>query len=727
MTNFRRTPKHLSGSSPGKDFVDTGDLAGLKVGVITRVDEVNLKADIKIITGGGERFEIDLTQGLAGPRSFWGGVPEVDSVVIVGYRRIHKQLYDAVILGYLPVGNRAGLRFDPFSIADPTEITADETELYGELFRSVRRTKRLLLHSGDVGGMSSAGSELALSKDVRMVNRAGDILELRDAERTFITQTIHRVESDAGIRRVSGPIRRGGTYLPPDILQTDGKTLKSTTDGYYGRDILQAAGPGMGIGSSAKYADTTGALLDIFNDTAEFPPITYSSGRRVFYPATSPGVSMEDATSGADAFVEDRFEMSHTSDLSQEVIEEIDGFTMDRRSPYIERVIGTLVGNDLNSTMGQRQYARILKPKLFPDFTSGALGKFTLAEIDRQPTTPDVEVATTAGAFLFRIRPPRAVGENDFVAAVSKQGKLFLNIPASVKEDYPSGSKGVSAEMNLAGALKMFIGASQPDRVSAHITLEGGVHLDIGRDAAGNAVTTRYHSATKTIYEGNPNEEDITTSVEVRGVKASFITGAENKTIDGSKSTLVSGMLQEQADRVSLNAFQGASFNFGEFNTLVSGKSQFQYAMSVLENIAIGGKTSTILAGGLTQTVLAGAIAFSALAGAITFNAPAGAFNVTVGTGAISLTTGAGAVSLSTGAGAVSIAAGAGAISLTAGLALNMIASTTISMTAPMILLGGPAAILGVVRGLRSLPPGTPSLDYITGLPLMGSALVGSI
>jgi hypothetical protein len=332
-----------------------------------------------------------------------------------------------------------------------------------------------------------------------------------------------------------------------------------------------------------------------------------------------------------------------------------------------------------------------------------------------------------AGACLFRIRPPRAVGENDFVAAVSKQGKLFLNIPASVKEDYPSGSKGVSAEMNLAGALKMFIGASQPDRVSANITLEGGLHLDIGRDAAGNAITTRYHSATKTIYEGNPNEEDVSTSIEVRGVKASYITGAETKNIDGSKSTLVSGILQEQADRVSVNAFQGASYNFGELSTLVSGKSQYNYAEQVLEKIVTGGKTTTVLAGGLTQTAMIGTMSFSAMAGAITFNAPAGPYSVTVGTGAISMTTGAGAVTLSTGAGAVSITAGAGALTLTAGLALNMTATTVISMTAPMILLGGPTAVLGVCRGARSLPPGVPTLDPITGAPLLGSAMVGSV
>lgn len=724
---MNRLPKHPAGVTPDKDFVDRSDISGLKVAVVTRVDEVNLKADLKVITGGGDRFEIDLTQGMAGPRSFWGGVPEVNSLVIVGYRRVHKQLYDAVILGYLPTGNRSGLRFDPFSVSDPADISADEAEMYAQTFGATQRYKRLNLRPGDVGGMSSAGSELVLSRDVRVANRAGDTLEMRDSDRTFITQTIHRVDSDAGLKKISGPIRRGAAYLPPDILQADGKTLKNTTDSYYGRDELQAAGPGVGSGSSAKFANTSGQLLDLFNDVETFPPVTYTNGRRVYYPPTSPGVNIEDADAAADAYVEDRLEMSHTSDLSQEVIEEIDGFSMDRRPVYIERVLGTVVGNDLTSTRGQRQYAQILKPKLFPDFLYRGLGKFSLEEINRQPTTPDLESVTAAGAFLFRIRPPRSVGENAFVAAVSKQGKLFLNIPASVQEDYPSGSKKISMEANLEGALKAFIGANSPDRVSVHLTLEGGLHADIGRDAAGNAITLRFHSGTKTIYEGNPNEDDVASSIEVRGVKKSTISGAEQKTIEGSKQTIVSGMYQQQADRINQNATSGFSGNYGELNQMVSGKTQYRYAMQVLEDIAIGGKTSTILAGGLTQTVAAGAISYSALAGAITFNAPAGAFSVNVGTGALSLVTGAGAVTLSTGAGAISISAAAGAVAITAGLAMNLTAGLALSLLAPQILFGGPAAVLGVVRGVPSMPPGAPTLDYITGLPLLGSALVRSI
>lgn len=719
---FRKTPMVLPGHIPGKNFIDTWDKYSLRLALVVRVDEVNMKADLRVITGGGDRFEVDLTQAMSGPRSFWGGVPELNSIAIIGYRHIHKHLTDAVILGYLPVGNKSGLRFDPFSPVDPAEASSESALDVKDTFGGNTRLKRLLLKPGDVGGMSSSGAELTLSKDVSMTNRAGDLFELRDSDRTLIMQSIHRVTSESGVKTLSGPIRRGGMFLPDDIFST-GRTLKTETDGYFGRDELQAAGPGT-PGSSSKFSNASGQVLDFFNDPTVFPPVVYSNGRKVHYTPTTPASSIEHPDSSASAFVEQRVEMYHTSDLNQEVIEEIDGFAADRRTPYIEYALGTLVGNDLNTTQGQRQYGKILKPRIFTDFISRKLGSFALAEVDRQPTAPDIESITSAGAFYFRVRPPRSVGTNAFVAAVSKQGKLFLNVPASNVEDYPSGTKRVSAEINMEGALKAFFGASNPDRISIMATMEGGVHLDIGRDAPGNALTITYRSGTKTIYEGNPNEDDVATSTQVKGVKETSITGAENKTIEGTKATVVSGQYLMKADRISVNAFNGFSGNYGELNLLVSGKSQYQLADAVVETVVKGGKTSTIMAGGLTTTVTAGAVTTTASSGAMSFNCASGAYSVTVGTGAISITTSSGAVALSTAAGALSIAATGGAVAITASLAMNLTAGTSVIVTAPTVLLGGPTAALGVCRGTPSLPPGSPTLDPITGAPLFGSAMI---
>jgi hypothetical protein len=97
---LKNQPNRPLGTIPNKSFVDGDDPYGIKIGVITRVDEINMKADIRVLTGGGNRIEVDLTQGIAGPRSFWGGVPELNSLVLLGYRRRHKNLREACILGY---------------------------------------------------------------------------------------------------------------------------------------------------------------------------------------------------------------------------------------------------------------------------------------------------------------------------------------------------------------------------------------------------------------------------------------------------------------------------------------------------------------------------------------------------------------------------------------------------------------------------------------------------
>jgi hypothetical protein len=212
----------------------------------------------------------------------------------------------------------------------------------------------------------------------------------------------------------------------------------------------------------------------------------------------------------------------------------------------------------------------------------------------------------------------------------------------------------------------------------------------------------------------------------VKGKTRKIVTGIDQEQV-ASKEMLVDGGFQIHADRLNINSFQGFGGNFGEIAWMVSGKSQYNYALQVLETIFVGGKVSTILAGGLIQNIVAGGEVHNITAGGIANNIAAGGFTTTVGTGVISMTTGAGAVTLSTAAGALSLGAAAGAISLTAGLAMTLTAATAITLTAPQVLLGGVAAALGVCRGVPALPPNTPTLDYITNLPLLGSALIRAI
>ena len=728
--------RHPVGAMPFGDFADSADPFGMKIGQIVRVDEINMKADVKIITGGGYRYELDLTQAMSGPRSFWGGVPELNSLVILGYRRKGKRIYDAMILGFIPTANRSGLRFDPVGPVDLSTVPASDMPLVKKIFSPTLRTKRLKLRPGDVGGMSSSGAEFTLTKDVRITNRAGDALELRDVDRTLVTQALHRVDSAAGMRARSGPIRRDDFYTPPDILQADGQTLIAPVGPtnwtapkrYFGQAVYETLGT-----PDAHLADANGKLLNYFNNkSGEFPPSTFNNGKHTFYPSTKAFTEFESKDgAGSYVYVEHRLELSHATDMTQEVLSEVDGFAIDRQEPYIEQVLGTVVGNGTYSTMSMRQYGNILKPVLFDDFVQPKPGIFRLDAINRVGV--DDEVDTLAGAYLFRIRSPQRSDKDFFTVAVEKQGKLFLNIPGSEQEKFGSGSKNISVEANLSGALKAYVGAQEPNNISMNITCAGGIHLTLGADSDGNSMYIEHHGALKTrhmsiVNDGGPSGTDTAAcSTEVEGNWELAIQGTHTTTVEGSMQAVVSGQLQQQADQLTQNAHSGYTLNAGESNVLVSGKSQYNFAQNVLETIVTGGKISTIMAGGKTTTVAAGPIATTALGGAVLTTVAAGAYTVSVGTGAVSVTTAAGAMTLSTAAGAMSIGAAAGAIAITAGLAINLTAPAAISLASPQVLLGGPTAVLGVCRGLPILPPGAPSLDYLTGLPLQGSAVIRSI
>jgi hypothetical protein len=419
-------------------------------------------------------------------------------------------------------------------------------------------------------------------------------------------------------------------------------------------------------------------------------------------------------------------EIRHDTDLRQEVLEEIDGFSMDRPKVYIEQVFGTVIGNDSISTLGQRQYGRILKPVLFEDFDQvGNPSGFRMDEAARPPSVGVDEALTMAGAYLFQVNPVYGASKSKFAVAVSKQGKLFVNIPGSSVENYHT--KNVSAEINLEGGLKARIGAATPDKLSIHLTCEGGIFLDCGSGATGQAIKTHFRSSVQNSYHGVMDEDDVARSASITGNDETTISGNDTQTVNGAYTKKVSGGHSLQASKVNINALNGYALSAGELAQFISGKTQNTFALQYMETIALGGKLSTTLAGAHVTTLLAGAMTYTIAAGAVAWNCAAGAYSITVGAGAISISTGAGAISMTTAAGAISMAAAAGAVAITAGLAVNITAAIAISLTSIQVLLGGPPAVLGVCRGLPMHPPGSPSLDWITSLPLQGCALIRSV
>ena len=719
-------PKRAYGPNPADNFVDAGDSVAIRIGIIQRVDEINLKADVKILTGGGYRTGVDLTQAMTGPRSFLGGIPEVGSLVVLGAKPVGNKQLEMIILGFIPTGNRLGLRFDPLAPSDPNEVTPNEADMYQELFGGPVRYKRMKLAPGDVAGMSSSGAEFHLSRNLTLTNRAGDLIELRDDERTLVSQSVHRFEADAGIKRYSGPVRRQVFYLPPELfIEKDGvKTLRSPSEGYYGGDDLARLGPGAVAGSETKFATSDGKLLSLFNNLERFPPVTYSNGKTVFYPSTVPNISPEgriDDGSGA-AYTEVRTEIAHETDLVHDVHTEIDGFAPSPRRTYIEHVMGTVIGNDPYSTNGMDQYGEALRPQLWTSGTSMTQGKFTLEPVQRG-TNGDLEVRTEAAAYLLRILGPETKADDDaFTVAVQKQGKVLVNVPKPTREHYEDRVKGVSAEVNLLGALKLYVGSSAPTNTSVYVSLAGGVKGVVGRNSdTGNSMDVEYRGPVRIKCAGTPDANGNGFTVSVSGNQATDTTGDHNVNAGGTVNMAANGAIVQKAEKIIQQAFSGYTLNSGGFQQTVTGETFLTHALLKTETIAAGGHIKTILAGISSESVVAGGKMTTA-SGPIMVTSGAG-FDVAAGA-AVALAAG-GAANITAG-GSASMVAG-GSVSLTAGAVMTHTAPAGIMLTSSNIQLGGPTAMMGVARALPALPPFTPTLDYITGLPLLGSAMVRSI
>lgn len=713
---------------PGKEFIDNnGNVEGLRVGIVQRVDAINMKADVKIIAGQGYRTDVEISQAMCGPRSFWGGLPEIGSLVMVGFRMTSAKnnLADAVIVGYLPMGNRLGIRYDPFAPSDPTAVDPEDVSDYEEEFGGPVRYKRFKMSPGDVGGMSSSGAEVLLNRSVNLVNRAGDLIELRDEERTLVTQSIHRFDNEAGVRRYSGPVRRQVFWVPPEIVTTkdDGtKVLKSTADGYYGRDDFQSIGPGA-AGAATKFANSDGELHENFNNAKLFPPVTYSNGKTVFYPSTMPNISLEgDPDEGAGAaFTEVRTEIAHDTELVQEVHTEIDGFCPNPRAPYIEHVLGTVIGNDAYSTQGLKQYGQALRPQMWTHGKSLTQGKFSLETISRG-ANGDLDVRTSAAAFLFRINPVEAKDDGTaFAVAVQKQGKLFVQVPKPSNESYGDNVKGVSADVNLLGALKLFLGSASPTKTSLFAKFDGGIKAEIGRNTdTGNSLDIVFTGPVKNNYIGATDAQGNGLSTNVSGKYAVTVSGDKNIQTGGSLNIVANGAATTKADKIVHQAISGYTINASGFQQTVTGMTYLTYAQLKTETIATGGELKNVMAGAVVETVAGGAKSVT-VNGALTTNVTA-AITETSGA-AIAQTSGA-AFTVTAGA-AYSLNATA-AVSLTAGAVMTLTAPPGIALVSANVMLGSPAAAFGVARGIPAMPPGSPTLDYITGLPLLGSLGVRS-
>ena len=218
-------------------------------------------------------------------------------------------------------------------------------------------------------------------------------------------------------------------------------------------------GPG-NPGDPQRLSNAQGVVVNYINNYVasgggEFPPVTYSNGKKAFFASNTPFANPESIQTPGDMYTEHRIELKHVTDAVQDVLDEIDGFNVDLVNPrvYIEHAMGTIVGNRTDDSDAQNLYGKVLKPTLFPAWASPGAGHFKLIEATRSIGTADIEVNNQAGAYLFRINHPEAnVEENPSPYVLPSRARRTSTSPARSSKTPTTAPRTSASRPASAGA-----------------------------------------------------------------------------------------------------------------------------------------------------------------------------------------------------------------------------------------------------------------------------------
>ncbi len=710
----------------------------LWVGRILHVDVETMVCSVQLETATGTRFDVPLpAPGGAGPRSWSGTLPERGSKCIIQWRRYSDRAYAPYIVEWMTVGTYSAREFEPFSVIDPAdaeEVRRIAPELFDDphLGLDVVRLKLRKAYSGDFLAQSSSGAEALLDRDVRLANRSGNEIAIRDSDQTVVVQAVNELSNNAAGTYRRGLIRRNAYNLQLDLSIAG---FNPATDDYdrfvSGKMTASVDGDRTVVTMVERGTEAHSKLLEFGLINADGTPVEAvgSDPDDPFYPfvvlpdgqRSSYVVSGEHDQSFADTdqcYVEDRADLRHTSDGIMAVTEDGDGVQVDQVPPiFIEDVKGTVVGNDPYTEAGRSLYKRVLKMRLFddPEQQSNATSP-TLEPVDT--TTSQTEADTKALARLFRIQSPTT--SNQFVFGVSKEGRAYLHVPKA--RTGTAQERGKSMDVNMLGLLKAVIGADENTGKSLDLRTMGGVRAEIGTfqnlsDPSSPeqvSVDLVLHGKIRTTYAGTQGRESM-----IGGSDFKSVSGSTLDVVGGNAVRNVGGSEAVEASSITHNVgFGGYKLkSAGDVNQTYLGKTtelygqmrQSTFALSDTKTMVAGVDSSTVLAGGMTRTVLAGS--------GISDSVAAGNMLSSVGVGNMGMTVGAGNLTASVGAGNLALSAGAGTASMTGGVSATLAAGVIANIAAPVTKIGT-VPVGFVVAGAPG--PGGPHIDYLTGIPILG-------
>ncbi len=749
----------------------------LAIAKVTRVDYELHTVQLYILVGENGyqlRSPVPITYPGAGPRHFLGAMPTVGSYCIVGFLPT-KPAKTPVVLAWNVPNPMLGHDWAVTQEHAPTEFDMSP-RMQIELEGITARTRHKLRHltPGNLLFTSEQGSDIVLDEGVLIADRRGDELRMREQDQALIFKSLQQFHATGGTRSYVGMVQRDATLLPAAMV-SDGKrwdgpvqTLQGSplSEGLLETDPVREAGVIQPHRAFAKLSPTspfpdsgylTPESVDPYNllsrglfigsDGVVLDPTQTTSeaeyhGKAIFRVASSadPDSTSRPLNAAVDAeaetLVEHRIEVNHTWDGRLPVTEQTDGFDMDRLPPateagsalstgdrpFVQWVLGSVIGNDPFSETGRLQYGRPLAPNVFdPDGTArpgldDGLGK----------------PLGSHAASLFRVENPLDLNALPSFVSVTKDGraKAYLSGPPLENSLELATSGGIKVEaggaLDLTSGSPLKLSASGQgdsenfgfcfDSPTGAICLRAGGATTRGSFTARNTPTSVEESALPgLLLEAPTSSVQVTASRNVRIQGGSSIQLANAKNVQITPQNLCSIL----TDKYSQQCTTVDKTVLAKETVLYSGPKNFNPANAPLRSTTFGANPLTGHVGGPTdvyrmvfgdrnETFLFGNHNTNVVVGNITWRTGIGSYTAQAGINTLTLGTATG----------ISAAALLGPLSLFSSTTASLrgLGSVTVStlgvarLSGATTILGGTGAVGGIVNGS--------DIDPLSGLPM---------
>jgi len=644
--------------------------------------------------------------------------------------------------------------------ADEFDPGHGERKYWEGSFDRVRHKLRHL-QPGNIVGSSAQGADLVLDEGVTLSNRRGNEFKLRDQDQAAILRALQQFTALAGARIYAGMVQRDATFLPTKVV-SDGKLWDDGLQAAAGLPLPDSVlppdpdaprgylTPSANLHRSRDGQDLTRSLLPVnpYLDPYQFlkrggflnefgyvvddkhqADAVY--GGKPLFRVSSQGTSNAVTSPDMATLTEYRLEVTHTSDGRLPVTDQTDMFDAERlpgqdagqspNVPFIEWVLGSVVGNDPFSQDGRPKYGLPMVARVFDGSTpSPRLEAARLALVGGGANpTPMAEQAAT----LFRLTPPGG-GDTTFVS-YNKKGQLRASIGGD--------PEGIAAEVFLNGGLKLgilggmqlFLAGETSFGTSGKATMsvgseKGGVRIFGGGSMQGTESAQESLIGTDGGAGDSPAVDiEAATNMRLRAQKKVLVKG-QHVEVNASQINLLGH------DSISVDGVQRTSISTESFQLSVNGKSQESYGgpkymlptnfplhertyapslpgyVSEKVTYIAGDREETFRLGNHKTTVLVGNLQYETDQG--TWSARAVGSHLKMGTSGIEGTAQTGTITLTANAGEASMTGVSVSLVATGGVA-------TLKGTSG-VYLGGP--VVGPDSGPLICAG---SLDPLTGLP----------